>query len=201
MLKTAGKNGDLVQERRAQIFEAAARVFARRGFHKATMQEIATEAGLGKGTLYEYVKSKKDLLFFVIDEGHQQLFRLVDDLIQESLSPEEKMRLAIRCQLDLLEQYRDAARSIIPEVEGLTERDKDRMEAFKMKYINHFKPIYEQGLEQNVFRDLDPFAATEIISNSCILWSKSDTLRERFPNVRDYEDYLVSLFMHGIAAG
>lgn len=49
------------QERRAQILEAARTVFVRKGFLLATMDEVATEAELSKGTLYLYFKSKDDL--------------------------------------------------------------------------------------------------------------------------------------------
>ena len=51
------------EEKRALIIEAAAKVFARRGFASTLMAEIAIEAGIGKGTLYEYFDSKEDLFF------------------------------------------------------------------------------------------------------------------------------------------
>ncbi|MFA6451691.1 MAG: TetR/AcrR family transcriptional regulator, partial [bacterium] len=77
---TNGKPADLVKERRRQIFEAAARVFTAKGFHSATVNEIAQEAGLGKGTIYEYVRSKKELLFLIIEEGHALLFDQIDKI-------------------------------------------------------------------------------------------------------------------------
>ena len=55
------------EEKRALIIEAAARVFARRGFAGTLMAEIAIEAGIGKGTLYEYFDSKEDLFFTVFE--------------------------------------------------------------------------------------------------------------------------------------
>ncbi len=55
-------------ERRKQILEAAHRLFIRYGFRKATMDEIAEEAGVGKGTIYYYFRSKKDLLLAYADQ-------------------------------------------------------------------------------------------------------------------------------------
>ena len=55
------------EEKRALIIEAAAKVFARRGFASTLMAEIAIEAGIGKGTLYEYFDSKEDLFFTVFE--------------------------------------------------------------------------------------------------------------------------------------
>ena len=53
------------ETRKAQIIAAAARVFAQKGFTGAVIAEIAAEAGIGKGTVYEYFDSKEDLFFAV----------------------------------------------------------------------------------------------------------------------------------------
>jgi AcrR family transcriptional regulator len=55
------------EEKRALIIKAAAKVFARRGFASTLMAEIAIEAEIGKGTLYEYFDSKEDLFFTVFE--------------------------------------------------------------------------------------------------------------------------------------
>lgn len=54
-------------EKRSQIIEAAARVFARKGYAKAVVAQIAIEANIGKGTVYEYFNSKEDLFFAVFE--------------------------------------------------------------------------------------------------------------------------------------
>lgn len=53
--------------RKAQIIEAAGLVFSQKGFARTTIAEVATQAGIGKGTIYEYFKSKEDLYFAVFD--------------------------------------------------------------------------------------------------------------------------------------
>ena len=55
------------KEKKALIIQAAAKVFARRGFSGTLMADIAVEAGIGKGTLYEYFDSKEDLFFAVFE--------------------------------------------------------------------------------------------------------------------------------------
>ncbi len=54
------------EERPAQILEAALDVFARRGFAEATMDDIAGEAGITKGTIYLYFEGKRELLLAVV---------------------------------------------------------------------------------------------------------------------------------------
>ncbi|MFF7172890.1 TetR/AcrR family transcriptional regulator [Streptomyces pseudovenezuelae] len=61
---------DRITARRAQIFEAAAAVFARQGYHNARMDDIVKESGLSKGGLYWYFKSKEELATGLV---HQML--------------------------------------------------------------------------------------------------------------------------------
>ncbi len=53
--------------KRKEILQAAMRVFARDGYHRAKMEAVAEEAGIGKGTVYEYFKSKTDLFLALHD--------------------------------------------------------------------------------------------------------------------------------------
>jgi TetR/AcrR family fatty acid metabolism transcriptional regulator len=54
-------------KKRREILQAAMRVFARDGYHRAKMEAVAAEAGIGKGTVYEYFKSKTDLFLVLYD--------------------------------------------------------------------------------------------------------------------------------------
>lgn len=55
------------ERKRREILKAAMRVFAREGYHRAKMEAVAEEAGIGKGTVYEYFKSKTDLFLALHD--------------------------------------------------------------------------------------------------------------------------------------
>lgn len=57
-----------IDRRRAQILAAASRVFARQGFHRTTVREVAREAGVADGTIYLYFASKRDLLLALLGQ-------------------------------------------------------------------------------------------------------------------------------------
>src|SRR5262249_49537011 len=57
----------LVAARRTQILDAATRVFASKGFNRATIRDVAQTAGVADGTIYNYFASKTDLLFGLLD--------------------------------------------------------------------------------------------------------------------------------------
>ena len=80
---------DVSEERKSQILDAAMNTFARMGFHKARMDDVAEEAGLSKGALYWYFKSKDAIIGAILD----RLFNLaLKDLRTLQASKEESVR-------------------------------------------------------------------------------------------------------------
>ena len=68
------------EERRAQIVAAARTCFARSGFHKATLQDVFAEAGLSAGCVYNYFRSKDELMLAIAEERHEDERRLIAEL-------------------------------------------------------------------------------------------------------------------------
>lgn len=61
-------------ERKKQILKAAMDVFSRYGFHESNVQQIADEAGIGKGTIYEYFKSKEQIFLTIAESIFEQFY-------------------------------------------------------------------------------------------------------------------------------
>jgi AcrR family transcriptional regulator len=78
----------LIEARRAQILDAAAQVFARRGFGRATTKEIARTAGISEGTIYNYFSGKEDLLFSLME--HLVETMRFEELFEEALSQDPR---------------------------------------------------------------------------------------------------------------
>ena len=57
---------DLIERRRAQIVQAAVTLFARQGFYRTTVQEIAREASVSAGLIYHYARTKEDVLLLTL---------------------------------------------------------------------------------------------------------------------------------------
>jgi len=74
---------ELKQERtRAQLLEAAARVFARRGYHVATLEEVASEAGYTKGAVYSNFDSKEALFLALVDQEIAKRVREIGTVVE-----------------------------------------------------------------------------------------------------------------------
>lgn len=94
----------IVEDRREQIIDAAMRIFAQKGFAKATNKDIAREAGITAGLIYHYFKSKEDLLKVVIEE--RSPLQLLTSLPAEAfaLPPEQFFRFLLIRVLNIVEE-------------------------------------------------------------------------------------------------
>ena len=79
-----------------QIMQAAERLFTRRRFHEITMEDVAREAGVGKGTLYRYFRDKDDLFFQTATSGFDELCDLLRRKVPGSASFAEQLLIACR---------------------------------------------------------------------------------------------------------
>jgi len=95
------------QSKREEILDAAVRVFGRHGFHFTRMVDVAREAGIGKGTIYEYFSSKNDLLSAAFNRYMHMIRQDMETLLAGPHSPVEKIRLIIQHVLDTSAQNPD----------------------------------------------------------------------------------------------
>src|SRR5258708_21493132 len=103
-------------DKRARILDAAIKVFAERGFHSATVAEIARCAGVADGTIYLYFKSKDDLLLRLFDEKMTELLAEARaELAKERTAPARLARF-IELHLAAVERNPDLASVLIVEL-------------------------------------------------------------------------------------
>ena len=123
--------------RRAQLFEAAMRVCAEKGYHATTVVEIASRAGLSKGALYHHFKSKQELFVSLLEESMDMFARMID-----ALTPSGSTRDALRQVLRAaLAAYPPETRSGMVEFMVLCLREP----AFRERFVRHYQGMVEAG--------------------------------------------------------
>ncbi|MCS7311800.1 MAG: TetR/AcrR family transcriptional regulator [Acidobacteria bacterium] len=105
---------------RRRIVDAALRVFARRGYHEATMDDIAAASRLSKGALYLYFPSKQDLFLSLIDSLADMLVRRMEAAMNAAgPSRRQKLRAALEAGFRLFERHRPVVRLIFLKLASL----------------------------------------------------------------------------------
>ncbi len=136
----------LIQARRDQILDAAATVFAQKGFHRATTKEIARIAGISEGTIYNYFSSKSDLVVGLMVRL-SKLDSLDGELIAAMQGDVRDFFVVIfRHRARLLAQNEGTLQAILPEV--LTHPD--LREQFYQQYVRRIAVIIEQYVHARI---------------------------------------------------
>jgi AcrR family transcriptional regulator len=83
------------QEREGLILRAASELFAERGYHSTSLEDIAARVGIAKGTIYLHFASKDDLVVALIKQGASQYVKALEDALESASAPRDKLRAVI----------------------------------------------------------------------------------------------------------
>lgn len=95
----------MLNEKEERILEAAQKLFSRFGPRKTSIDEIAQQAGLGKGTIYLYFRSKDELHAAIVRRIGESLLRSMEEAKAAGRSPAEKLRLLVAARLRFIEEH------------------------------------------------------------------------------------------------
>ncbi len=149
----------------AEILEAARKVFARRGFDNATVDEIAETAGVAKGTVYIYFPSKRELYMAGLRQGLSLLLEKIKRNIADAGAPADKVRAFIETRVRYAEEHRDLVRIFHSEFGNWGPVHLNR--EFKKLYLGQIRALQEvldDAAAQGEIRPLRADAAAFTIS-------------------------------------
>jgi len=162
----------MMEDRREQIIDAALRIFAEKGFARATNSEIAREAGnMTPGLIYYYFKGKEDLLKVVLQERSPLLAstQIHPELLE--LPPDALLPLVVERLLAVMESERciSILRVMLPEMlHGTTELSPIVLSCFQ-RLTAYLRYTLQIQVDKGTLRaDLDPSATAQLIANSLI---------------------------------
>jgi AcrR family transcriptional regulator len=105
-------------ERRAQLLDVARRVFGNSGFHAASMETVAKEAGVTKPILYDHFPSKKDLYLALLDADLGALHDDVRAALDSPLGNRERIRASFQAYFDFVDGHGEGFRLLMQETVG-----------------------------------------------------------------------------------
>lgn len=157
------------QRRRApQIIEAAARVFAERGFHGATTQDIADVLGIKQASLYYYFSSKEAALELVCLRGVEGFFEAAKAIAARPESARKRLALLINSHLSPLVDRADFVKVFLNERQHLPTESRRRIGRWSRGLERIFEEVIKEGIAKGEFRAaLDPRMATLAILGMC----------------------------------
>lgn len=192
-----------VQENvRDRILDAADRLLARYGYKKMTIDDLAREAAIGKGTVYLHFKSKEDLVLSHIDRIIDRLLERFEAIAASDAPPQEQLEemllLRVMFRFDSVQHYTESISEVLRDLRlGLLERRARYFEE-EAKVI---AKVLREGQRTGAFRAHEAIATARALvaaTNSLLPYSLSTAELGRRQNVEQSTRRIIALLLHGL---
>ena len=190
--------------RRSEIIEGAARVFAREGFHSATMAQVASEVGVAVGTLYLYFKTKEDLFFHLVEEKLEELLSHLRAESHRASGAIEKLHCIVVAELQFFAHNREFFKIHFFTRSGLasvpTNEFGESVDRQHAAYLEMITTIIKQGIDEGELRAAAPADLARVLVgmvNSVVGRWVIDDCQE---SLTAKADWLIDFFSRAAAA-
>ena len=195
---------EVVQEFRVHsIQEATMRVIARKGMSAATMQEIAEEAGVAKGTIYLYFRDREELVEKTFETAMVQLMDEIDAALEQEVPFEEKIRAVIVAQLAFFGRNREFFRLYLSlrMPEGTPERQRRQKRTCQPQYrsrVQKFADLLAEAMHRGEVRRGDPYRMALFIMEGSTAVILERLTEESSPAEEADVELVVGMILDGI---
>jgi AcrR family transcriptional regulator len=158
---------DAHDEKRMAILQHGATLFDKVGYHKASMQMLADEVGLGKPTLYHYFKSKVDILYAIHELHMDALLDGLENLSRSTVQPAERLFLACTDILTQIAEHPGYVRAFMDHYNDLEGEMRQKIRARRNEYLQLVSRCIEQGVNDGQFAPCDLEVTTYAFLGMC----------------------------------
>lgn len=197
-------------DRKQTILKAAIRVFARRGFTRARTADIAREAGVAEGTIYNYFKSKDDLILTIFEHTWQGLIDRLRQTLTTVPNPIEKLVIILTAVFELFERDPELAEVFLVELRQSGKCFSTQPMSVILDFLDLLEETLKEGIaEGTIRRDLNTTVARGVlfgsVENILLGWLLRKTHPEMFKDqaaftLEEAKESLMTLFAAGFLA-
>ncbi|HVG23745.1 MAG TPA: helix-turn-helix domain-containing protein [Thermoanaerobaculia bacterium] len=195
---------EVVQEFRVQtIQDATMRVIARKGMAAATIQEIADEAGVAKGTIYLYFRDREELVEKTFESAMSQLLEKVDAAIASNDTFEGKIRAIMTAKLAFFSANREFFRLYLslrmPEGPASTQRrQRQHCQPRYRTRTQQFADVLQQAMDRGEIRKVDPYRTALFIMEGSTAIILERLGEASSPSEQEEVDFMTSFVLDGV---
>jgi len=153
--------------REVALHEAATRLFRERGFHATSMQDLAEDLGMNRGSLYHYIEAKDDLLWAIVSGALTRLDAAVRPCLEGAGPAADRLAAAIGAHLSFAAGYGDELALVQVELRALTPDRRRALVAQRDAYEAAWRDAIRQGVADGSLRPVDVRLASIAILSVC----------------------------------
>ncbi|MBA4536605.1 TetR/AcrR family transcriptional regulator [Bacillus aquiflavi] len=194
------KDERLVKKRRNEMIKGAVSLFKEKGFHRTTTREIARASGFSIGTLYEYIRTKEDVLYLVCDSIYDEVQERLKQALDTNKGTIESLELGVANYFRVMDDMQDEVLVMYQEVKSLT---KDALPYVLRKELemvgmfeNAIKRCVENGELQLSEQEVKMIAHNIFVQGQ--MWGFRRWALHKLYSIEEYIELQTSLLMKGI---
>ncbi|WP_110928300.1 TetR/AcrR family transcriptional regulator [Bacillus massiliglaciei] len=197
------KDERLIQKRRTQMIKGAVTLFKEKGFHRTTTREIAKAAGFSIGTLYEYIRSKEDVLYLVCDFIYDEVQEKLQKEIDQSQGTLESLKVTIAYFFQVMDEMQDEVLVMYQEVKALTKDALPYVLKKELQMVSMFEKLLEKCVENgelSVKKEQVSLMAHNIFVQGQ-MWSFRRWALQKTFSLQEYISLQTDMLIHGFVTG
>jgi AcrR family transcriptional regulator len=183
-----------------EVLQSAANIFFAKGFHATSIEDVARDVGMLKGSLYYYIKSKDDLLFKLLLAGIEDGDAYIAQHIDTNGEPVEQLQRAIRAQIDYIIQNKVQFGLFLHEFDSLSGKRQHKLIAVMSRYNSRFVDLVRRAQQQGKLMEGEPWLIVNGILGMCNwLYRWYDT--DHISDPEQVKQIFLLMVMQGIRRG
>ena len=192
------KARQLVARRREEILAEATALFAREGYARAKVDDVALTLGLGKGTIYRYFPTKEKLFLAAADRAMEDLQRSILGAVEQFDDPFARIRAAVRTYLEFFDRNLSLVEIFIHERAEFRDRKRPTYLAYRDKNLRNLEVVLGRLKAQGLVRDVDERVAAAIMGDLLYGTVITHLLRGGRRSLAALAPQIVDLIFHGL---
>lgn len=185
--------------KKESLMKIVVSVLSRDGLHDTTMDNVAREAGVAKGTLYTYFRNKEDLVKAAIEITIAPMLEELTAILKSDSPPNEKLVRMTHRHLSYFEEHRDFFSIFVHD----RSREQRRLKRYRscqyQDFLEAVALVIREGIEKQIFRDVDhkKVAAMLVESNISVIFQRLFFSDQNVP-VESDASLIADVFLKGI---
>jgi len=151
------------EKRRHEIFHQVVPIVSKKGFHETSMREIADAAGLGKSTLYDYFKTKDEILIYFFEDQLNDMTEEAQRIALQNLSADKRLRQVMEAYIQNLQTNKSLFLKLTQESQRLKVESQKQIQKKRHAYQDLIRALIDEGIREGVFREVNSLQAARYL--------------------------------------
>ena len=154
------------EKRRHEIYHKVVNIFLKKGFQETSMNEIAKAAGVGKSTLYDYFKTKDEILIYFFEDQLNDMTEDAQRIALQNLSADKRLRQVMKAYIENLQANKNLFLKLTQEAQRLKVESQKQIQKKRHAYQDLIRALIDEGIREDVFRKVNSLLAAGLLISS-----------------------------------